>query len=98
MSLILIMTIVQAVASTVAWLGSGARHAHQRRRGRYGLPDRARPGLRHAARVPSSLLCTDRHAVDRDERRSEEHTSELQSPTNPVCRLLPEKKKMTSGR
>ena len=63
MSLILIMTIVQAVASTVAWLGSGARHAHQRRRGRYGLPDRARPGLRHAARVPSSLLCTDRPAA-----------------------------------
>src|SRR5688500_19716431 len=25
--------------------------------------------------------------------RSEEHTSELQSPCNPVCRLLPEKKK-----
>src|SRR5256885_11677235 len=31
----------------------------------------------------------DRHA----ERRSEEHTSELQSPCNLVCRLLLEKKK-----
>src|SRR5438477_7090224 len=28
-------------------------------------------------------------------RRSEEHTSELQSHVNPVCRLLPEKKKRT---
>src|SRR5256885_12820511 len=29
-----------------------------------------------------------------DRRRSEEHTSELQSPCNLVCRLLLEKKKM----
>src|SRR5688500_19375963 len=29
------------------------------------------------------------------ERRSEEHTSELQSPCNLVCRLLLEKKKLT---
>src|SRR5256885_12779367 len=36
-----------------------------------------------------------RHAADagRAERRSEEHTSELQSPCNLVCRLLLEKKK-----
>src|SRR2546426_5165865 len=32
-------------------------------------------------------------ADGRDERRSEEHTSELQSPCNLVCRLLLEKKK-----
>src|SRR5256885_6846587 len=30
---------------------------------------------------------------ERDPRRSEEHTSELQSPCNLVCRLLLEKKK-----
>src|SRR5258708_21524865 len=30
--------------------------------------------------------------------RSEEHTSELQSPDHLVCRLLLEKKKTTSGR
>src|SRR5256885_13241443 len=30
--------------------------------------------------------------------RSEEHTSELQSPCNLVCRLLLEKKKITTGR
>src|SRR5256885_10293305 len=35
----------------------------------------------------------DERAEDRDERRSEEHTSELQSPCNLVCRLLLEKKK-----
>src|SRR5256885_2584571 len=31
------------------------------------------------------------------ERRSEEHTSELQSPCNLVCRLLLEKKKTTTS-
>src|SRR5438034_6096197 len=40
-----------------------------------------------------------RHAVlDRDDRvRSEEHTSELQSHSDLVCRLLLEKKKRTSN-
>src|SRR5256885_3468735 len=32
---------------------------------------------------------------EREEARSEEHTSELQSPCNLVCRLLLEKKKKT---
>src|SRR5256885_13248805 len=40
--------------------------------------------LSHAAR-----------ACDVAQRRSEEHTSELQSPCNLVCRLLLEKKKKT---
>src|SRR5256885_4717946 len=34
-----------------------------------------------------------RHAVEFNLQRSEEHTSELQSPCNLVCRLLLEKKK-----
>src|SRR5438093_4298787 len=34
----------------------------------------------------------------RESRRSEEHTSELQSLTNLVCRLLLEKKKTTTSR
>src|SRR5690348_17358233 len=34
-----------------------------------------------------------RHAHDEDGFRSEEHTSELQSPVHLVCRLLLEKKK-----
>src|SRR2546426_1844201 len=34
------------------------------------------------------------HAFGDDKHRSEEHTSELQSPCNLVCRLLLEKKKI----
>src|SRR2546426_6688025 len=52
----------------------------------------------HALSLP---LCTPRRAGEADAgepdgakpRRSEEHTSELQSPCNLVCRLLLEKKK-----
>src|SRR5256885_8210441 len=36
-----------------------------------------------------------RHAPQRYRVRSEEHTSELQSPCNLVCRLLLEKKKLS---
>src|SRR5256885_10881570 len=47
-----------------------------------------------ALNVPGGhLLPIRRIAADR---RSEEHTSELQSPCNLVCRLLLEKKKTTS--
>src|SRR2546427_1914216 len=46
-------------------------------------PDQARPELRRA-------LLSLRARVD----RSEEHTSELQSQSNLVCRLLLEKKKL----
>src|SRR2546426_4770319 len=37
------------------------------------------------------------YVADRVQLRSEEHTSELQSPCNLVCRLLLEKKKNTSN-
>src|SRR5256885_7623438 len=50
---------------------------------RGGVPGRARTGGDRAAPLASS----------RDPQRSEEHTSELQSPCNLVCRLLLEKKK-----
>src|SRR2546426_6265156 len=40
---------------------------------------------------PPPALCVKRNGVT----RSEEHTSELQSPCNLVCRLLLEKKKKT---
>src|SRR5690242_21611476 len=36
------------------------------------------------------------HLARERQRRSEEHTSELQSHVNPVCRLLLEKKKQTA--
>src|SRR5256885_12844456 len=47
---------------------------------------------------PLEILAFEKHRrtgalVDRPGRRSEEHTSELQSPCNLVCRLLLEKKK-----
>src|SRR5207237_8707016 len=73
---------------------------HRRRR------DRSIPGFysdlhfdkRRAGRGQSSLSSPDlRKRVslrkDGEERRSEEHTSELQSHLNLVCRLLLEKKK-----
>src|SRR5256886_11924030 len=41
------------------------------------------------------LIARDTVAVDTRARRSEEHTSELQSQSNLVCRLLLEKKKKT---
>src|SRR2546426_4055794 len=49
-------------------------------RGRTMKPASARPINHRRRRAPSAL-------------RSEEHTSELQSPCNLVCRLLLEKKK-----
>src|SRR2546430_3543940 len=48
----------------------------------------------HYAMDPGLLACARRTAlVDIDPGRSEEHTSELQSQSNLVCRLLLEKKK-----
>src|SRR5256885_9251314 len=48
-----------------------------------------------AGLVGDHLLGRERVVAD-DARRSEEHTSELQSPCNLVCRLLLEKKKNIS--
>src|SRR2546426_6029965 len=53
--------------------------------------------LRARAAAPRPPPCETRRARRRDATpRSEEHTSELQSPCNLVCRLLLEKKKVTS--
>src|SRR2546430_11492991 len=49
-------------------------------------------GLRRPGRLP------DRGAAQSSGGRSEEHTSELQSQSNLVCRLLPEKKKTMTVR
>src|SRR5256885_6619527 len=62
--------------------------------------------IMNAQRLDLSLLLSERRAVKAVENRSgrisqelefrsEEHTSELQSPCNLVCRLLLEKKKNT---
>src|SRR5205807_10520143 len=50
------------------------------------LGEHARPGPR------LGLVAVEHH--DDEHETSEEHTSELQSPCNLVCRLLPEQKKM----
>src|SRR5256885_12125275 len=52
------------------------------------LPKTGRVAQSKRAR-PSSLICSPARIL-----RSEEHTSELQSPCNLVCRLLLEKKKI----
>src|SRR5256885_13260060 len=54
---------------------------------------RRRTGTRDVAFLPLGPDDPGRHALRRDGGRSEEHTSELQSPCNLVCRLLLEKKK-----
>src|SRR2546430_15310475 len=56
------------------------------------LPRRRR---RPQSARPGALL---RHVPADRKRRSEEHTSELQSQSNLVCRLLLEKKKKTNYR
>src|SRR3989454_6889219 len=59
----------------------------------------ALPGFTHAVRIGPTLYVSGEVALDSTGRlvgpgdRSEEHTSELQSPCNLVCRLLLEKKK-----
>src|SRR5690606_41980128 len=72
---------------------SGAAPAHATRSGyraRNNAPARARPVWAHRPCPPS--------AAGSDRRRSEEHTSELQSRENLVCRLLLEKKKKKQNR
>src|SRR2546430_6462166 len=51
-------------------------------------------GANQAFAVGSQVLGLQFH-LEADAARSEEHTSELQSQSNLVCRLLLEKKKMT---
>src|SRR5256885_4461623 len=49
-------------------------------------------------RKPPALPHRRGQQTGREEARSEEHTSELQSPCNLVCRLLLEKKKIDHSR
>src|SRR2546427_1336244 len=55
-------------------------------------PRRDRPDTRAAGAARASVHCA------ASALRSEEHTSELQSQSNLVCRLLLEKKKNTKGK
>src|SRR3989454_7472292 len=70
---------------------------------RSGDPELGRIVARHLAvwmsyedAVRVAELKTRMSRFERIRKRSEEHTSELQSPCNLVCRLLLEKKKTTS--
>src|SRR5438093_4155191 len=71
---------------------SGLAHGELRRRGQDARPQRDDQlrGRRPAGRVRAAIL--ELHGAFGGG-RSEEHTSELQSLTNLVCRLLLEKKK-----
>src|SRR2546426_12006134 len=73
-------------ALPISRYGAGGRRGGQR--GRHG----ARRHARHRAVFTEQPAEADDHRV-REQLRSEEHTSELQSPCNLVCRLLLEKKK-----
>src|SRR5205807_9452445 len=52
-----------------------------------------RPGAEERRRHPRQVAGPAHHRAHGNNLRSEEHTSELQSPCNLVCRLLLEKKK-----
>src|SRR2546426_8391298 len=73
------------------------------RRAGVGDPGRGHPGKPVGAVVAAAKVLRVLHASERSlnasevARRSEEHTSELQSPCNLVCRLLLEKKKKTAS-
>src|SRR5438552_12978827 len=57
------------------------------------------PGARHAPRpARHARASVARSAPSRRRPRSEEHTSELQSPDHLVCRLLLEKKKKKNNK
>src|SRR5690606_40752434 len=75
--------------------GAGPVPPPAQRRGARGQPPfPPRDGDPHRAGAGNPAAHRGRPQQRGDRRRSEEHTSELQSRENLVCRLLPEKKKM----
>src|SRR5256885_3483531 len=69
-------------------------HSAAAPRARPGAQSHPTPPLEETRQSQTSRGVTDAPPVERKEPiRSEEHTSELQSPCNLVCRLLLEKKK-----
>src|SRR5438552_3486769 len=76
-------------------LGTSERRGQPRgRRGRCGAPaSRLSANGRPPRRPPGRGAEADGHNFGHNRPRSEEHTSELQSPDHLVCRLLLEKKK-----
>src|SRR2546427_9066608 len=91
----LTVTGVQTCALPISVRGTPQTWAWSWRRASWGTAARPRPASTRA-RAPVTWLhscqatgCSGRPAIT----RSEEHTSELQSQSNLVCRLLLEKKK-----
>src|SRR5207244_12686691 len=76
-------------ALPISFLGAGARTRPGRYRQRLRRGSCCRPAARDGSEVGLNRC--------RFEHRSEEHTSELQSPDHLVCRLLLEKKKNTKN-
>src|SRR5688572_31001857 len=76
---------------TTLFRSRGGRRGHRRAP---ALPDRARDRARRADRAARGALDARAQGADGRQGRSEEHTSELQSQSNLVCRLLLEKKKI----
>src|SRR2546426_3463744 len=91
-----ILALVGAVVLTAAPRAARAHDAPERA-GAAALPGSPSPSLAVIGPAPPFALVdpTGRSVslADYAGRRSEEHTSELQSPCNLVCRLLLEKKK-----
>src|SRR5207244_5622776 len=79
-----------------SWLGRKSRRSMRL----FGMPAQDRRFVRRSGSPVSSVTFQDRHLCRRRRRkvrnRSEEHTSELQSPDHLVCRLLLENKKYTT--
>src|SRR2546427_4651177 len=72
----------------------GGRQVLGARHGTHAAPAAAADGLDHdAAGAPGLLRLEEGLGLFQRDSRSEEHTSELQSQSNLVCRLLLEKKK-----
>src|SRR5688572_30970352 len=64
-------------------------------RRQHGADVRAEQPVHHERCGGAQCVAGDTHHADARADRSEEHTSELQSQSNLVCRLLLEKKKKT---
>src|SRR5205807_7978084 len=88
-------TLFRSIAADTEVMESGAAHTYEELRtvGHETWTHLATKGpYRDADGQVIGLVGISRDITDRKRSRSEEHTSELQSPCNLVCRLLLEKK------
>src|SRR5437016_6955880 len=86
-------TLFRSVAPDRQRQPKGEDQPHQREKGALHDPDRLAQRLGLPAQHPAGEVPEEQESADDAGDRSEEHTSELQSLTNLVCRLLLEKKK-----